>query len=73
MRHLAYKLGKLLEILGDGNWHEANELRLQMDLNDFEVQRIADFLDEYDFAEVDEAKRRMRINKDFQRILTQTK
>jgi DNA-binding IclR family transcriptional regulator len=69
---LPYKLTKLLEILGDGNWHETNQLCQQMDLSDVEVQRIMDFLGEYDFAEVDEAKSRVRIKKDFKRILTQT-
>ncbi len=65
---MGYKLTRLLEILGDGNWHETDELRQLMDLNAFEVQRITDFLGKYDFAEVDEAKKRVRINKDFKRI-----
>ncbi len=69
---MAYKLNRLLELLGDGNWHETDQLRQLMDLSDFEVQRITDFLGEYDFAEVDKANRRVRINKIFKRILTQT-
>ncbi len=69
---MTYKLTRLLEILGDGDWHETDQLRQLMDLSDVELQRITDFLGEYDFAEVDGAKRRVRVNKDFQRILTQT-
>ncbi len=69
---MGYKLSRLLEILGDGNWHETDELRQLMGLNAFEVRRITDFLGKYDFAEVDEVKKRVRINKDFKRILTQT-
>jgi DNA-binding IclR family transcriptional regulator len=69
---LAYKLTRLLEILGDGNWHETDQLCHLMDLSDSEVQRIMDFLEKYNFAEVDEAKKRVRIKKDFKRILTQT-
>jgi hypothetical protein len=67
---LAYKLTRLLEILSDGKWHETDQLRQLMDLGDCEVQEITDFLGKYDFAEVDDAKKRVRINKDFKRILT---
>ena len=69
---MAYKLTRLLEILGDGDWHDIDQLRKLMGLSDFEVQKIADFLGKYDIAKVDEVKRRVRINKDFKRILTQT-
>jgi hypothetical protein len=61
-----------LEILGDGKWHETEQLRQMMDLSDCEMQEIADFLGKYDFAEVDDAKRRVRVNKDFKKILTQS-
>ncbi len=70
---MTYKLTRLLEILGDGNWHETDQLSQQIELSDLEVQRITDFLGEYEFAEVDETKKRVRVNKDFQKILTQTK
>lgn len=69
---MAYKLTRLLEILGDGKWHETEQLRQMMDLSDCEMQEIADFLGKYDFAEVDDAKRRVRVNKDFKKILTQS-
>jgi hypothetical protein len=68
---LSYKLTRLLEILGDGKWHETDQLRKLMNLSDCEVQEITDFLGKYDFAEVDEIRKRVRINKDFQKILTQ--
>ena len=69
---MAYKVARLLEILGDGKWHETDQLRQLMDLSDCEVQEITDFLGKYDFAEVDEEKKRVRINRDFKRILEQT-
>ena len=67
---MAYKLTRLLEILSDGKWHETDQLRQLMDLSDCEVQKITDFLGKYDFAEVDDANKRVRINKDFKEILT---
>ena len=69
---MAYKLTKLLEIIGDGKWHETDQLKQSMDLSDCEVQGITDFLGKYDFAEVDDDKKRVKIKKDFKRILTQT-
>jgi len=68
---LAYKLSRLLEILGDGKWHDTDQLKELMGLSDTEVDEITDFLGKYDFAQVDEAKKRVRINKDFKKILTQ--
>ena len=67
---MAYKLTRLLEILSDGKWHETDQLRQLMDLSDCEVQEITDFLGKYDFAEVDDANKWVRINKDFKKILT---
>lgn len=69
---MAYKVTRLLEIIGDGNWYETDQLKQMMDLSDCQVQEITDFLGKYDFAQVDDAKKRVKINKDFQRILTQT-
>jgi hypothetical protein len=68
---LAYKVSRLLEIIGDGKWHETDQLKRLMDLTDCEVQAITDFLGKYDFAQIDDVKKRVKINKDFKRILTQ--
>ena len=69
---MSYKLTKLLEIIGDGKWHETNRLKQLIDLSNCEMQGITDFLGKYDFAEVDDHRKRVKINKDFQRILTKT-
>jgi hypothetical protein len=69
---MAHKVARLLDILGDGKWHENDQLRQLMDLSDCEVQEITDFLFKYDFAEVDEERKRVKINKDFKKILEQT-
>ena len=69
---MAYKVTMLLEILGDGKWHETKQLKQLMNLRDSEVHEITDFLGKYDFAEVDETRKRVRIDKDFKKILSQT-
>jgi hypothetical protein len=59
----------LLEILGDGKWHGLAELQQQAGLAEYKVQGIADFLCRFDFAVVDEANRKVRVNRDFQEFL----
>ncbi len=59
-------------MLSDGKWHEANQLRKSMKLTEDEMKEILDFLSKYHFATVDEKKDRIKVDKDFQRILTQT-
>jgi hypothetical protein len=68
---LAYKLTRLLEIIGDGKWHETDQLKQLMNLSDCEVEEITDFLGKYDFAQVDDAKKRVKINRYFKKILTE--
>ena len=68
---MAYKITMLLEVLGDGKWHEIEQLHQLMSLYDCEIEEIMAFLNKYDFAEVDDAKKRVRLNKDFQKIPAQ--
>ena len=68
---MAYKITMLLEVLGDGKWHEIEQLHQLMNIYDCEITEIMAFLNKYDFAEVDHAKKRVRLNKDFQKILSQ--
>lgn len=65
---MTYKLTKLLDILEDGKWHQTDNLGQIIDLKDHEVQEITDFLGKYSFVEVDENRKRMRINRDFRKI-----
>lgn len=64
------RIAVILEILGDGKWHSIDHLRQVMRLGDCEMQEITKFLSQYDFAEIDEENSRVRINRDFQRILS---
>lgn len=65
---MAYKITRILEILSDGKWHGIEEMRKQLDLNKSEIREVTKFLNEYDFAEVDDANKRIRVARDFQKI-----
>jgi hypothetical protein len=43
-------------------------MRKQLDLNKSEIREVTKFLNEYDFAEVDDANKRIRVARDFQKI-----
>ena len=68
---MAYKLSRLLEIIGDGKWHEIAQVGCSADLTDAELHEIKNFLGTYDFAEIDETKGRIKLTKDFQKICCQ--
>jgi len=65
------KITIILEVLGDGKWHEIEEMRQQMDLTFEEMMDIAEFLGKYGFAEIDDANDKVRINSAFKKILAQ--
>ena len=44
----------------------------RLELNKQKFQEITTFLNKYDFVEIDEKNRKVKINKDFQRVLAQT-
>jgi hypothetical protein len=62
----------ILEMLGDGKWHEIEELRLRLELNEHKVQEITTFLNKYDFVKIDKEHVKVKINRNFQKLLTQT-
>jgi predicted transcriptional regulator len=61
----------ILEILGDGKWHEIEKLLPRLELNEHEFQEITAFLNKYDFVKIDEKNRRVKIKRDFQKLLAQ--
>jgi predicted transcriptional regulator len=68
---LVSKITVILEMLGDGKWHSKKELLLKLELNEYRFQEITAFLSRYDFVKVDQKKRRVKINRDFQKLLAQ--
>jgi hypothetical protein len=65
------KISIVLEVLGDGKWHDLGDIRQQTYLTSDEMMEIANFLAKYGFAEVDTGNQRVKINPAFKRILTQ--
>ncbi len=65
------KITMILEVLGDGRWHGIEELGQQMDLPSEEMTEIVAFLGKYGFAEIDDVKSRVKVNRAFKRILAQ--
>jgi predicted transcriptional regulator len=62
----------ILELLSDGKWHGKGELMLRLELNEQKFQEITTFLSKYDFVKIDEENRKVKINKDFKRLMAQT-
>ena len=67
---MPFRMTLLLEELEDGKWHNLDQLKQLIDFSDSEMKEITRFLSQYDFAEFDEDTSRVRINKDFKKILT---
>ena len=70
---MASEIALILEILSDGKWHGIEELRRRIDLNAHKMQEITMFLIEFDFAQIDNVKGKVKINSDFQKFLAETK
>jgi DNA-binding IclR family transcriptional regulator len=66
------KITMILEILRDGKWHGIEELQQRMELDEYKVQEITKFLNKYDFATIDGANKKVKINRGFQKFLAQT-
>jgi uncharacterized protein YutD len=61
-----------LEVLSDGRWHMLEEIQQRAKVDDAQLQRITDFLKEYDFIVKDEAEDRIKLNKIVHEFLAET-
>jgi DNA-binding IclR family transcriptional regulator len=66
------KITLILEMLGDGKWHGIEELQLRLGLNELKVQEVTSFLNKYDFVKIDKEHRKVKINRNFQKLRAQT-
>ena len=66
------KITMILEMLGDGKWHGIEELQLRLGLNELKVQEVTSFLNKYDFVKIDKEHRKVKINRNFQKLRAQT-
>jgi hypothetical protein len=65
------KITMALEILGDGKWHQIEELMRSLKLSEDKFKELTSFLNVYSFVKLDEKKRRVKINSDFKKLLAQ--
>ena len=66
------KVMMILDLLSDGRWHGTDELLLKLEVNERKFQEITAFLSKYGFVTIDGENRRMKINRDFKKLLVQT-
>jgi len=66
------KVMMILELLSDGKWHEKGELVLKLGVSERKFQEITAFLSKYGFVKVDGKNGRVKINRDFKKLLVQT-
>ena len=71
MKRVVSKVMVILELLSDGKWHGVEELLLGAGLSEQKFQEITGFLSKYGFVKVDEENKKVKVNRDFQRLLVQ--
>lgn len=65
------KLSKILEILGDSEWHTLAEIRERSKIGQKEVKPIVDFLKDYDIVIDDKQNRKIRLREMAQKLLAE--
>lgn len=65
------KLSKILEILGDSEWHTLAEIRERSKIDQKEVKPIVDFLKDYDIVIDDKQNRKIRLREMAQKLLAE--
>jgi hypothetical protein len=65
------KLTKILEILGDSEWHTLVEIRERSEIDKKEMKPIVDFLKDYDIVIDDKQKRKIRLREMAQKLLAE--
>ena len=61
----------ILELLSDGKWHDVETLLARVGLSEQKFAEVTGFLCKYDFVMFDEEKGRVKINRDFKKLLAQ--
>jgi DNA-binding IclR family transcriptional regulator len=66
---LVLKIAMILDVLSDGKWHSISELTEKLRLSGYEVEPRLEFLNEFELAKFDVEDGKIRINKDFKKLL----
>ena len=65
------KINSILDILRDGKLHRITDLKIEINVDDFEMQKILAFLHKFDFVEIVDNKQ-IRTKQSFRRLITQS-
>jgi hypothetical protein len=65
------KITLILDVLGDGMWHETGDLQQQVKLDEHKMQKVIGFLKEFDFVRISPHKK-VRVSRSFQKLMAQT-
>ncbi len=55
-------IDEILMLLKDGEWHEIKEIRNRSPLNEFRMDVIIRFLEEYSFVTLDEKRQKAKLH-----------
>jgi hypothetical protein len=69
---VASKITKTLDLLGDGKWHDLDEMQTKMELTQFQVKEIIAFLSEYGFVKTSKDEMRAKVSRNLQEFLVKT-
>jgi hypothetical protein len=62
---------EILELLSDGEWRKVEELLLKTGLDELKFEKVIGFLSKYNFVNFDNKNKRVKINRDFRKLLVQ--
>jgi DNA-binding IclR family transcriptional regulator len=65
------KIADILDLLNDGKWHTLEEIQRRTKIGEDQLKRITLFLKEYDFAVMDAAEKKIRLDEMAQKFLSQ--
>jgi len=63
-------LSSVLEILEDGEWHNYREIANQAGISEETVLRVANFLNEFNLANIDNRERKVKLSPAFLELPT---
>lgn len=64
------KINSILEILKDGKLHRITNLKMEINIDNFEMQKILAFLRKFDFIELVDNEQ-VRTKQNFERLIAQ--
>lgn len=64
------KINSILNILNDGKYHKIEDIRVEINADNYEMQKILAFLDKFEFIEINKNEK-IKTKKSFRKIISQ--